>query len=61
MADLILRTVYLSADVDKSLRELAFRRGVSKNEVIREMIRTGLESVAMELKGAPTREMEAVS
>jgi hypothetical protein len=35
---MVLRTVYLPRDLDVRLREIAFKEGKSKNEVIREIL-----------------------
>jgi Ribbon-helix-helix protein, copG family len=40
--NMILRTVYLPSDLDSRLRSLAFTRGVSKGELIRDLINNGL-------------------
>src|SRR5687768_12972832 len=37
---LVLRTVYLPKDLDDELRQLAFSQGSSKNELIREAVKT---------------------
>lgn len=40
--NLVLRTVYLAADVDRHLKRLAFSRSITKNELIRTILRDGL-------------------
>jgi Arc/MetJ-type ribon-helix-helix transcriptional regulator len=43
---LVLRSVYLPADMDEQLRTLAFRKRRSKSDVIREFIQLGLQQSA---------------
>ena len=43
---MVLRTVYLHPEADRKLRELAYRKKITKNQVIRDMIRIGLEAEA---------------
>jgi hypothetical protein len=40
---LVLRTVYLPKKIDDQLRDLAFRKKTSKNDLIRQMVHDGLE------------------
>lgn len=40
---LILRTVYLSLKLDRRLKQVAFREGVTKNEIIRRLLTKALE------------------
>ncbi|GEM_PF-6573632 len=42
--NLVLRTVYLAADVDRHLKRLAFSLGITKNQVIRDILRDGLKA-----------------
>lgn len=42
--NMVLRTVYLPVDVDRHLKNLAFAKGITKNELIRVILRTGLKA-----------------
>lgn len=42
--NLVLRTVYLAADVDRHLKRLAFSLDITKNELIRTILRDGLKA-----------------
>ena len=44
--DLVLRTVYLSMRVDRTLKRMAFEEGVTKNEMIRRLLAEALEARA---------------
>jgi hypothetical protein len=41
-SNLVLRTVYLPLDLDELLRQLAFEKRVSKNELIRSLLQEAL-------------------
>jgi len=41
---MVLRTVYLPFDLDQKLRSIAFRDNRSKNDLIRELIKAGIET-----------------
>jgi hypothetical protein len=41
---MVLRTVYLPFDLDQELRSIAFRDNRSKNDLIRELIKSGIET-----------------
>jgi predicted DNA-binding protein len=43
--NMVLRTVYLPNAVDRALRQLAFSRNVSKADLIRDFIKSGLGEV----------------
>jgi hypothetical protein len=45
-ASLVLRTVYLSPDLDDKLRFEAFDKRKSKNELIRQYIELGMKTAA---------------
>ncbi len=42
---LVLRTVYLSKKIDDQLRDLAFMKSVSKNDLIRGFVTEGLKKI----------------
>lgn len=42
--NLVLRTVYLAADVDRHLKRLAFSLNITKNQLIRDILRDGLKA-----------------
>ena len=49
---LVLRTVYLYLDQDDALRELAYGKGTSKNELIRQLVGIGMRhQEELELNG----------
>ena len=51
-----LRSVYLDPDLDEVLRQAAFRRRVSKSELIRTFVEQGIEDErrsALEEEGIP--------
>ncbi|WP_293920217.1 CopG family transcriptional regulator [Sphingobium sp. UBA5915] len=41
---MVLRTIYLPPDVDQALKSAAIRGSRSKGDLIRELIKTGLEA-----------------
>ena len=41
---MVLRTVYLPFELDQELRSIAFRDNRSKNDLIRELIKTGIDA-----------------
>ncbi len=43
--NMVLRTVYLPRELDQQLKSAAFRNERSKNDVIRELIQVGLQSL----------------
>lgn len=42
--NIVLRTVYIPLDIDGRLREVAFTRGVSESDLIRELVKLGLDA-----------------
>lgn len=40
--NMVLRSVYLPPDLDRDLKSLAFTRGVSKADLIRELVTSGM-------------------
>lgn len=42
--NMVLRTIYLPPDVDQALKSAAIRGSRSKGDLIRELIKTGLEA-----------------
>ncbi|MHA3842024.1 ribbon-helix-helix domain-containing protein [Sphingomonas aestuarii] len=42
--NMVLRTIYLPPDVDQALKSAAIRGSRSKGDLIRELIKTGLET-----------------
>lgn len=44
--NLVLRTVYISPDVDDKLRTQAFDKRTSKNDLIRQYIELGMQAAA---------------
>lgn len=44
--NLVLRTFYVPLEMDRTLKALAFTRGISKGELIRELIGKGLAAIA---------------
>jgi predicted DNA-binding protein len=51
---MILRTVYLPPEMDRRLREIAYKLQVTKNEMIRRMIGAGLTAHDAASSVAPT-------
>jgi hypothetical protein len=43
MANLVLRTMYIDADIDDELRTEAFDTRTSKNDLLRKYLRLGME------------------
>lgn len=44
ITNMVLRTVYISPSVDDALRDEAFRKRTSKNDLIRQYIELGMEA-----------------
>ena len=44
--NMVLRTLYIPLETDRQLKALAFTREVSKGELMRELIRQGLATIA---------------
>lgn len=44
--NMVLRTLYIPLDTDRQLKALAFTREVSKGELMRELIKQGLATIA---------------
>ncbi|MBB5746561.1 hypothetical protein [Brevundimonas variabilis] len=44
--NMVLRTVYLPVDIDRRLKDLGFALGITKNELIRTIIRDGIGAYA---------------
>jgi hypothetical protein len=44
IANMVLRTVYISPSVDDALRDEAFKKRTSKNDLIRQYIELGMEA-----------------
>jgi len=52
IANMVLRTVYIKPSVDDALRDEAFKRRTSKNDLIRQYIELGMEAKARQSKSA---------
>lgn len=46
LENMVLRTLYLPLETDRQLKALAFTRDISKGELIRELIKQGLVTIA---------------
>lgn len=44
--NLVVRNFYLPLEMDQKLRELAFTRGIIQGDLVRDLIRRGLEEIA---------------
>ena len=44
--NMVLRTLYIPLDTDRQLKALAFTREMSKGELMRELIKQGLATIA---------------
>jgi len=55
----VLRSVYISPKVDDTLRELAFTKKISKNDLIRKFVEESLAREKTDAKAAKTKKASA--